>query len=326
MVKLSFREALNQAIKQEMQEDPDVFVMGEEVAEYDGAYKITKGLLDLFGAKRVWDSPISEAGFVGLGVGAAMVGLRPIIEVMTWNFGLQAFDQIINHAAKMLYMSGGQFSVPMVIRGPNGSAHMLGAQHSQSMEPLLCNIPGLKIISVSTPYDAKGLLRSAIRDNNPVIFMESEMLYNMSGEIPEEEYLIPIGVGDIKRLGKDVTIVAWNKMIHLALAVADEAAKQGINIEVIDPRTLVPLDLAMILKSVQKTHRLLIVEESYPFASVSAEISALVQEQAFDALDAPISRVLSENVPMPYAENLEKHVLPSKEKILKAVKKLLYLN
>ncbi len=325
MAQLQIREALGQAMAEEMRRDPTVFLMGEEVAQYDGAYKVSKGLLKEFGPKRVWDSPISEGGFAGLGVGAAMVGLRPIIEMMTWNFGIQAFDQIVNHAAKMYYMSAGQFNIPMVFRGPNGAAHMLGAQHSQSYEAMLTNVPGLKVISIATPYDAKGLLKSAIRDNNPIIFMESEMMYSMKGEVPDEEYLIPIGVGDIKRPGKDVTIIGWNKMLHVALEAAEKLAEEGIDAEVIDPRTLQPLDEPMIFGSVRKTHRLVIVDESWDFASVSAQISDRVQKECFDDLDAPVARVSTDFVHYPYAEDLEHAVMPSVEKVIKAVKEVMYL-
>ncbi len=325
MAQLQIREALGQAMAEEMRRDPTVFLMGEEVGQYDGAYKVSKGLLKEFGPKRVWDAPISEGGFAGLGVGAAMVGLRPIIEMMTWNFGIQAFDQIVNHAAKMHYMSAGQFNIPIVFRGPNGAAHMLGAQHSQSYEAMLTNVPGLKVISIATPYDAKGLLKSAIRDNNPIIFMESEMMYSMMGEVPDEEYLIPIGVGDIKRPGKDVTIIGWNKMLHVALEAAEKLAAEGIDAEVIDPRTLQPLDEPMIFASVRKTHRLVIVDESWDFASVSAQISDRVQKECFDDLDAPVVRVSTDFVLMPYAEDLEHAVMPSVEKVIKAVKEVMYL-
>jgi len=324
MALVTFREALGRAMNEEMARDQTVFLMGEEVAEYDGAYKVSKGLLAKYGPKRVWDAPISEGGFAGLGVGAAMTGLRPIIEMMTWNFGIQAFDQIINHAAKMLYMSGGQFNVPIVFRGPNGAAHMLAAQHSQSVEAMLTNVPGMKVVSVATPYDGCGLLKSAIRDNNPVIFLESEMMYGMKGEIPDEEYLIPLGVGDIKRPGAHVTMIAWNKMLHRAMEAAEKLASDGIEVEVIDPRTLQPLDEQLIFDSVRKTHRCVVVEESYDFASVGAQISDRVQRICFDDLDAPVVRVTSEFVPMPYAENLEDRVMPSQDRILAAVSEVLY--
>ncbi|MCX6130449.1 MAG: alpha-ketoacid dehydrogenase subunit beta, partial [Proteobacteria bacterium] len=303
----------------------NVFLMGEEVALYNGAYKVSKGLLDRFGPQRIWDAPISEAGFAGLGVGAAMVGLRPIIEFMTWNFGIQALDQIVNHAAKMLYMSGGQFNVPMVFRGPNSAAHMLGAQHSQAYEPMLTNIPGLKVVSVSTPYDGKGLLKSAIRDNNPVLFLESEMMYGFKGEVPDSEYTIPLGVGDIKREGRDVTIIAWNKVVHMVLEAAEILAKEGISVEVWDPRTLQPLDEELIFASVRKTHRVVIVEEAWSFGSVGAQISDRVHQECFDDLDAPVARVTNEFVPMPYNEAQEERVLPSLNRIIAAVRSVLYI-
>lgn len=324
MAVLSYREALNQAMTEEMERDPTVFLMGEEVAEYDGAYKVSKGMLKQFGPKRIWDAPISEGGFAGLGVGAAMVGLRPIIEMMTWNFGIQAFDQIINHAAKMLYMSGGQYNVPIVFRGPNGAAHMLGAQHSQAIEPFLTNVPGLIVVSPSTPYDGKGLLKSAIRDNNPVIFLESEMMYGWKGEVPEEEYLIPLGKGDIKRQGKDVTIICWNKVYHKVAEAAEQLAADGIDVEILDPRTLLPLDEELIYASVAKTHRVVIVEEAWGFASVGAQIADCIQENCFDDLDSPVLRVTNEFVPMPYNEAQEERVMPSLERIKEAVHKVMY--
>lgn len=326
MAVLTFREALGQAMDEEMARDDKIFLMGEEVAQYDGAYKVSKGLLEKYGAKRVWDSPISEGGFAGLGIGAALTGLRPIIEMMTWNFGIQAFDQIINHAAKMRYMSGGQFKVPIVFRGPNGAAHMLGAQHSQAVEPMLTNIPGLKIVTCSTPYDGKGLLKSAIRDDNPVIFLESEMMYGLKGEVPEEEYLIPLGKGDIKRSGSDVTIICWNKAYHKVVKACDELSKDGINAEIIDPRTLQPLDEDLIFTSVRKTNRVVIVEESWGFASVGAQIADRIQEECFDYLDAPVKRVTNEFVPMPYNEDQEERVMPQPDRIIKAVKQVLYIN
>lgn len=323
-VTLTFREALNRAMCEEMERDSNIFLMGEEVAQYDGAYKVSKGMLAKFGEKRVIDSPISEGGFAGLGVGAAMAGLRPIIEMMTWNFGIQAFDQIINHAAKMLYMSAGQFPIPIVFRGPNGSAHMLAAQHSQTVEGFLTHVPGLKVISVSTPADGYGLLKSAIRDNNPVIFLESEMMYAFKGEVPEEETLIPIGVGDIKRVGHHVTVVAWNRMLHRVLEAATILAAEGIECEVIDPRTLQPLDEPMIFESVRKTHRCVVVDEANSFASVSAHISDRVHKECFDDLDAPVVRVSSEFVPMPYAEGLEDRVLPGVDRIVAGIRETLY--
>jgi len=322
----TFREALNEAMTEEMQKDSTIFLMGEEVAEYDGAYKVSKGMLEKFGPKRVIDSPISEGGFAGLGVGAAMAGLRPIIEMMTWNFGIQGFDQIINHAAKMNYMSGGQFPIPVVFRGPNGAAHMLSAQHSQNVDPMLTNIPGLKVVSVATPADGKGLLKSAIRDNNPVIFLESEMMYGMKGEVPDGEHVIPLGVGDCKRPGKDCTLITWGKITHKVLKVAEDLAKAGIDCEVLDPRTLMPLDEALIFESVRKTNRAVIVEENWPFASVGAQIADRIQSECFDDLDAPVLRVSQEPVPVPYAEQLEHEALPGEEKIVSAVKRVCYSN
>ncbi len=325
MAVITFREALGQAIAEEMTRDANVFLMGEEVGLYNGAYKVSKGLLDQFGPKRIWDAPISEAGFAGLGVGAAMVGLRPIIEFMTWNFGIQAFDQIVNHAAKMLYMSGGQFNMPIVFRGPNGAAHMLGAQHSQAYEAMITNIPGLKVVTCSTPYDGKGLLKSAIRDNNPVLFLESEMMYGMKGEVPDGEYLIPLGKGDIKREGTDVTFIAWNKALHKATEAAEELAKQGISVEVLDPRTLQPLDEDLIFASARKTHRVVIIEESWSFGSVGSQISDRIHKECFDELDAPVVRVTNEFVPMPYNEAQETRVLPQVDRIIKAAKDVLYI-
>lgn len=325
MPEISFREALNQAMCEEMERDPAVFLIGEEVAQYDGAYKVSKGMLARFGPKRIWDSPISEGGFAGLGVGAAMVGLKPIVEMMTWNFGIQAFDQIINHAAKMNYMSAGQFPISMVFRGPNGAAHMLGAQHSQSLEHLLTNIPGLKVVIPATPYDGKGLLKSAIRDGNPIIFLESEMMYGMKGEVPDEEYLIPLGKGDVKRAGQHVTVVGWSKSVHRVLEAAEILAKEGIEIELIDPMTLLPLDDELIYESVRKTHRVVVVEEGWGFASVGTEIAARVQQNCFDELDAPVLRVSNAFVPMPYNEKQEDAVLPNVQRIIEAVKQVLYL-
>lgn len=322
---LTFREALGQAMQEEMRRDASIFLMGEEVGQYDGAYKVSKGLLDEFGARRVWDAPISENGFAGLGVGAAMCGLRPIIEMMTWNFGIQAFDQIVNHAAKMRYMSAGQFKMPIVFRGPNGAAHMLSAQHSQAFEPMLSNVPGLIVATCSTPYDGKGLLKSAIRSDNPVIFLESELMYGFKGEVPDEEYLIPLGKGDIKREGSDVTIIAWNKVLHKALEAAQVLQEKGISAEVLDPRTLQPLDLDLIFNSVRKTHRLVVVEEAWGFASVGSQITDEVQRHCFDDLDAPVERVTNEFVPMSYNEAQEERTLPSVERIISAVEKVSYL-
>ncbi len=324
MAIISYREALRQAMVEEMERDENVFLMGEEVAEYDGAYKVSKGMLAQFGPMRVVDAPISEAGFAGLGVGAAMCGLRPIIEMMTWNFGIQAFDQIINHAAKMLYMSAGQFRVPMVIRGPHGAAHMLGAQHSQCIDHMLTNCPGLIIISTVIPADAKGLMKSAIRSENPVLFLESEMCYGKEGEVPEGEFLIPIGVGDIKRHGQHVTLVAWNKMVFLAQEVAETLAAEGIEVEIIDPRTLMPLDENMIFESVRKTHRLVVLEEGWGVSSFGCYITDRVISECFDDLDAPPERVTNLFVPMPYNEAQEHVVMPSAERTISAIKKVLY--
>ncbi len=324
MATLTFREALGQAMAEEMALDEKIFLMGEEVAEYDGAYKVSKGLLKRFGAKRVWDSPISENGFAGLGIGAAMAGLRPIIEMMTWNFGIQAFDQIVNHAAKMNYMSSGQFPIPIVFRGPNGHAHMLGAQHSQAYEAMITNVPGLKVVTPSTPYDGKGLLKAAIRDNNPVIFLESEMMYGMKGEVPEDEYIIPLGVGDIKKAGTDVTIISWNKMVHKSMEAAEILSQENIDAEVIDPRTLQPLDEDLIFESVRKTHRVVIVEDSWDFASVGAQISDRIQQECFDDLDAPVERVTNKFTHIPYNEEQEEYVVPSVTRIVEAVKRSLY--
>ncbi len=326
MAVLTIRDALNQALREELLRDENVFIMGEEVAEYDGAYKVTRGLWKEFGDKRVVDAPITELGFAGLGVGAAMAGLRPIIEFMTWNFSILAADQIINNAAKMLYMSGGEFNVPIVFRGPNGSAFQVSSQHSQSLESFYANFPGLKVVQPSTAADAKGLLKSAIRDNNPVMFMEQETMYGMKGEVPDDEdFLIPLGVADVKREGTDCTIVARSFTVPQALKAAEELEKEGVSVEVVDPRTIKPLDIDTIVKSVKKTNRLVVAEESHSFASVGAEISHQVMENAFDYLDAPIKRISCAETPMPYARNLEVAALPSVEKIIKAVKEVCYL-
>ncbi|MEZ4807171.1 MAG: pyruvate dehydrogenase complex E1 component subunit beta [Flavobacteriales bacterium] len=322
---VQFREALNEAMSEEMRRDPNVFLMGEEVAEYDGAYKVSKGMLAEFGERRVIDTPIAELGFTAIGVGAAMNGLRPIVEFMTWNFAILAADQIINHAAKMLQMSGGQFHVPIVFRGGNGSAGQLAATHSQSFEAMYANIPGLKVISPSTPYDAKGLLKAAIRDNDPVLFMESERMYGDKGEVPEGEYLLPIGVADVKREGTDVTIVSFNKMMKVALEAAEELAKEGINAEVIDLRTIRPLDHATILQSVKKTNRLVVVDENWPFGSVASEVAYRVQKDAFDHLDAPVVRVNQADVPLAFTPSLIDASLPSVGRVVKAVKEVMYV-
>jgi len=324
MREIAFRQALREAMQEEMRLDQNVFLMGEEVAEYNGAYKVSQGMLDEFGPKRIIDTPIAELGFAAIAVGAASNGLRPIVEFMTWNFAVLPLDQIFNHASKMLSMSGGQFSCPIVFRGPNGSAGQLGAQHSTAFESWYANMPGLKVISVSNPYDAKGLLKSAIRDNDPVVFMESEVMYGDMGHVPEEEYLIPIGKADIKRAGTDVTIVSYNKMMKVALGAADELQKEGISAEVIDLRTIRPLDWHTIVESVKKTNRLLIVEEQWPFASISSEISYRVQKEAFDYLDAPIRRICSADTNMHYAPNLVAAFLPSIDKTVRIAKEIMY--
>lgn len=326
MPEIQMREALNQAMSEEMERDENVFLLGEEVGAYNGAYKVSQGMMDRFGEKRVKDTPIAEEVIAGVAIGAAMAGLRPIAEMMTWNFALLAVDQIVNHAAKMLYMSGGQYPVPIVIRGPGGAAHQLASQHSQSFESYYAYVPGLKVVMPSTPYDAKGLLKSAIRDNNPVIFIESEVMYSFKGEVPEEEYLIPLGLADIKREGDDCTIVTWSKLLHTAMKAAEILAEEEeVECEVVDLRTIKPLDEETIFRSVGKTNRLVILEEGWRFAGVGAEISDRVQLNMFDDLDAPVMRVTSEDVPMPYAKNLEQLVLPNPEKVIKAVKQVCYL-
>src|SRR5258706_3259544 len=325
MKELQFREALREAMVEEMRRDERIFLMGEEVAEYNGAYKVSQGMLAEFGPKRVIDTPISELGFAGIGVGAAQNGLRPIIEFMTWNFANLALDQILNTASKMLAMSGGQVSCPIVFRGPSGSAGQLGAQHSTSYENFYANIPGLKVISPSNPYDAKGLLKSAIRDDDPVIYMESEVMYGEKGEVPEEEYLIPIGKSDVKRHGRDVTIVSYNKMMKVALGAAAELEKENISAEVIDLRTVRPLDWMTILESVKKTNRLVIVEEQWPFGSVSSEIAYRIQKEGFDYLDAPIRRITAADAPLHYAPNLVAAALPDVPRTVKLVKEVMYL-
>ncbi|MGN6532509.1 MAG: pyruvate dehydrogenase complex E1 component subunit beta [Ginsengibacter sp.] len=325
MKEVAFREALREAMQEEMRRDEKVFLMGEEVAEYHGAYKVSQGMLEEFGEKRIIDTPISELGFTGVAVGAAQNGLRPIVEYMTWNFANLALDQILNTASKMLAMSGGQVGCPIVFRGPNGSAGQLGAQHSTAYEAMYANIPGLKVISVSNPYDAKGLLKSAIRDNDPVIFMESEVMYGEKGMIPEEEYLIPIGKAKVAREGTDVTIVSFNKMMKVALHAADELQKENISAEVIDLRTIRPLDWHTILESVKKTNRLVIVEEQWPFASISSEIAYRVQKEGFDYLDAPVRRITSLDAPMHYAPNLVALYLPDVPRTVNLVKEVMYL-
>jgi pyruvate dehydrogenase E1 component beta subunit len=327
MAVITMREALNQAMREEMRRDEGVFLMGEEVAAYQGAYKVSKGLLEEFGDKRVVDSPITELGFAGLGVGAAMVGLRPIIEFMTFNFSILATDQIINSAAKMRYMSGGQFKIPIVFRGPNGSAFQVSSQHSQALESWYSHFPGLKVVMPSTPADAKGLLKSAIRDDDPVIFLEQERMYGNKGEVPDgEDFIIPLGVADVKREGTDCTIVARSMTVPLALKAAEELEKQGVSVEVVDPRTIRPLDVETIVASVKKTNRVVIAEESHAFCGVGAEIAAQIMEHAFDYLDAPVKRLSGADAPMPYAKNLERLALPDVERIVKAVREVSYLD
>ncbi|MGZ3902304.1 MAG: pyruvate dehydrogenase complex E1 component subunit beta [Bacteroidia bacterium] len=321
---VEFREALREAMSEEMRRDEKIFLMGEEVAEYNGAYKVSKGMLAEFGPKRVIDTPIAELGFAGIAVGASMNGLRPIVEFMTFNFSLVAIDQVINSAAKMYSMSGGQYSCPIVFRGPTASAGQLGAQHSQAFENWYANCPGLKVVVPSNPYDAKGLMKAAIRDNDPVIFMESEQMYGDKGEIPDGEYIIPIGVADVKRAGTDVTIATFGKITKVALKAAEELEKEGISCEVIDLRTVRPIDYDTIINSVKKTNRLVIVEEAWPLASISSEITYMVQKEAFDYLDAPIRRVTAADVPLPYAPTLIEVALPNILKTVKAVKEVAY--
>ena len=325
MAIVTYRDALNQALREEMQHDDRVFLMGEEVAEYNGAYKVSRGLLDEFGPMRVVDTPIAELGFAGIGVGAAMVGLRPIIEFMTWNFALLALDQVVNAAAKMLYMSGGQYPMPMVFRGPNGAALQLAAQHSQAWESWLSHIPGLKVVTPATPHDAKGLLKAAIRDDNPVCVLEGEMLYNTKGEVPEDDYVIPLGVAEVKREGSDATIVTNGKMVLAALAAAEQLAKNDLSVEVVDLRTVRPIDVETIAASVRKTNRAVVAEEGWGISGIGATVVDIIQRECFDDLDAPILRVHQEEVPMPYAKSLEKAAKPDAAKLVAAVKKVAYL-
>ena len=324
MALLTMRVALNQAMREEMTRDPRVFLLGEEVGNYQGAYKVTQGLVAEFGEWRVRDTPIAEEAIVGVAVGAAFTGLRPSAEMMTFNFSILALDQVVNHAAKYRYMSGGQVRCPMVLRGPSGAAAQVAAQHSQALESWYAHVPGLVVVMPSTPKDAKGLLKSAIRDDNPVVFLENEVLYNFKGEVPEEEYHIPLGLSEVKRIGKDVTIVAWSRSVWTAQAAADLLAKDGIEVEIVDPRTLRPLDDAPIFESVRKTNRCVIVEEGWPVAGYGAEIAHRVQENCFDDLDAPILRVTSADVPMPYAKSLETAYLPQPQGVAEAVRKVLY--
>jgi len=320
---ISYREALNQAMREEMQRDSRVFLIGEEVGYYQGAFKVSKGFVEEFGAERVLDTPITEAGFTGLAIGAAMAGLRPIVELMTFNFGILALDQIVNNAAKVRYMSGGQVTVPMVIRGPGSAAHQLAAQHSQSLEAWFCHVPGLKVIAPSTPHDAKGLLKTAIRDDNPVIFIEAQLLYGTNGEVPDHDYTLPIGKAAVTRTGGDVTIVAYSKMALLALEAAEALSQEGIEADVIDLRTLKPLDTETLLESVAKTGRVVIVEEGWKFSGLGAQIAETIYSKGFDSLDGPIVRVAGEEVPMPYARPLEDLAIPDLARVVSAVKSLL---
>lgn len=327
MAEMQFREALRAAMTEEMERDERVFLMGEEVAEYDGAYKVSQGMLAQFGPERVIDTPISENGFAGLGIGAAMAGLRPIIEFMTWNFSFVAFDQIVSNAAKIRYMSGGQFGVPIVFRGGNGAAGQLGATHSNSVEPFYTNVPGLKVVAPSTPDDAKGLLKSAIRDEDPVLFLESELMFGLRGEVSDEEdYTIPLGKARIAREGDDVTIVAHSKSYWLAMEAAEELSKQGYEATVIDPRTLRPFDTEAVVESVKRTNRLVIVDESQPYGGVASEVTFRIQERCFDHLDAPIRRVTAKDVPAPYAKNLMEAWMPTVEETIAACKAVLYVD
>jgi pyruvate dehydrogenase E1 component beta subunit len=326
MALITYREALNRALREEMQRDDRVFILGEEVGEYDGAYKVTKGLLEEFGEMRVRDTPIAENGFAGLGVGAALAGLRPIVEFMTWNFALLAYDAIVNSAAKLRHMSGGQFTVPIVFRGPGGSAMQLAAQHSQVPDPWYANIPGLKVCAPATPADAMGLLKTAIRDEDPVVFIEGELLYNVKDEVPDTEHLVPIGVADIKRTGEDVTIVTHSRMVHVALQAAEVlASEHEVEAEVVDLRSLRPLDLDTYVNSVRKTNRAVVVEEGWPVAGIGAQVVDDIQREAFDDLDAPVARVSGLDVPMHYARALEKLIVPDADAVVNAVKHVCYL-
>jgi pyruvate dehydrogenase E1 component beta subunit len=324
MAVLDLRDALNQALKEEMTRDERVFILGEEVAEYNGAYKVTKGLLDHFGPKRVMDTPISESGFAGLGVGAAMMGLRPVVEFMSFNFSLVAIDQIISNAAKMYYMSGGLFNIPIVFRGPNGAGPRVSSQHSHNMESIYAHFPGIHVLSPSNPADAKGMLKAAIRCNDPVIFLENELNYSSKGEVPDGDYVVEIGKGDIKREGEHVTIIAWSRMMQLAHQAADELAKQGVSVELLDPRSLKPLDMPLIAQSVKKTGRVVVVEEGHFFAGLGSQISDSIYSNLFDYLDAPVVRVAQSENPMPYAANLEAATMPSVAKIIEAANQVAY--
>jgi pyruvate dehydrogenase E1 component beta subunit len=324
MAEITYREALNQALAEEMERDDSVFLLGEEVAEYDGAYKVSKGLLDRFGDRRIVDTPISELGFAGLGVGAAMAGLRPIVEFMTFNFSILALDQVINSAAKMYHMSGGQIPIPMVFRGPSGAALQLSAQHSQAAESWYVHAPGIKVVTPGTPADAKGLLKASIRDGDPVAFLEGELLYNVKGEVPDGEHIVPLGVAELKREGGDVSIVTHGKMIHLALQAAKKLADDGIEADVLDLRSLRPLDVDAILETVRKTNRVVYLEEGWPYVGIGAQIVALIQEEAFDHLDAPVLRVTQADIPMPYAKNLEQLAKPNADMVVEACNRVLY--
>ncbi len=327
MAELQFREAIRAAMVEEMERDATIFLMGEEVAQYNGAYKVSEGMLDKFGPKRVIDTPISENGFAGLGIGAALNGLRPIIEFMTFNFSFVAFDQLINNAAKIRYMSGGQFKIPIVFRGPNGAAGQLAATHNTSTESIFSTIPGLKVVAPSNPDDAKGLLKSAIRDDDPVLFLESEVMYGMRGEVSEDEdYLIPIGKARVAREGTDVTLVAHSKSYWIAMRVADRLAEEGYSAEVIDPRTIRPLDIDTILDSIRKTNRCVIIDESNPYASISSEITYQIQDRAFDFLDAPVVRITAKDTPAPYAKNLMEYYMPQEDDAYRACKKVMYVD
>jgi len=327
MLTITYRDALNQALSEEMERDESVFLMGEEVAEYDGAYKVSKGLLDQFGDRRIVDSPISELGFAGLGIGAAMLGLRPVVEFMTFNFSLLAIDQVINSAAKMHYMSGGQIPIPIVFRGPTGAALQLSAQHSQACETWYVHAPGLKVVAPATPADAKGLLKAAIRDPDPVVVMEGELLYNVKGEVPDPadgDFIVPLGLAEVKREGADVSIVTAGPTVHIALMAAGKLEKEGISAEVLDLRSLRPLDVDAILATVKKTNRVVVLEQGWPYAGYGAQIVSVIQHEAFDDLDAPVLRVGQADVPMPYARNLENLAKPSADRVIQACKEVLY--
>jgi pyruvate dehydrogenase E1 component beta subunit len=322
---MRYREAVRAAMSEEMERDPNVYLVGEEVGYYQGAYKVSEGMLERFGPKRVIDSPITESGFTGISIGAAMVGLRPIVEYMTWNFSAVAFDQILNNAAKIRQMSGGQFNVPIVLRAPNASARQVGSQHSHAMEHFYAHIPGLKVLAPATPADAKGMLKTAIRDDDPVLFMESETLYNVKGEVPDDpEILVPLGVASVAREGKDVTICSWSRMVHVCLEAAAELEKQGVSVEVIDLRSLRPLDEEAIVRSVSKTHRAVVAHEGWPYGGVGAEVADRIQRLAFDELDAPILRATTLDFPMPYNAKLEQYVIPQAPRVIEKVRAVLY--